>query len=317
MMPVGQRIILGIRGTELTDSEIKLIRHFNIGGFILFDRNADSLNSLRTMINRLYEICTDKPFICIDYEGGRVRRLKNLFPLLREPRYYINNSTLLENDIKLVASTFLDIGINLNFAPVADLDYLKVNPALIDRTFSDDPLFVSQYCIEFIRSFTTFNIACCAKHFPGLGAAVNDPHEAVSINCQDFEHFRKFDLIPFKSCIAQDVRFMMTSHVKITGIDNEICTFSSKYPKLARELGFEGVLITDDLTMEAINPTENLEDSLLKALCSGYDIALICHYHDKHESILNFLENNISKLINTGHEDSLERIVNVKESVVR
>jgi len=315
MMPLGQRIILGIRGTELTSGEINLIEKFNIGGFILFDRNADSLSSLRVLIDRLYEICTSKPFICIDYEGGKVRRLGNLLPPLREPRFYVNSNNLLESDINSAAAVFRDIGINVNFAPVADLDYVRVNPALKNRTYSDDPLYVSQFCIEFMRNFNSCNIACCAKHFPGLGAAVNDPHEAVSINCQEFDHLLKFDLIPFKACIAQNVRFMMSSHVRITSIDDEICTFSPRYPQMARDLGFEGILITDDLTMEAINPSENLEESVLKALCSGHDIALICHHHQKHQSILQYLENNLDKLIETGHENSLERIVNIKESV--
>jgi len=315
-MTPGSRLILGLQKSHLTNSIKDFLRQKQIGGVILFDHNAENIGELKSLVAEINAACSPgRPFIGIDFEGGRVRRLGKLFGPLRRAEDYADNLTGLSEDCARLAKQFSACGINFNFAPVCDLTYAPLNVALADRTFSTDPALTAAYCLEFHRAFSGAGIMTCFKHFPGLGSAVNDPHASMAISCIPFERLRDFDLVPYKAGIRLGIKIIMTSHILISSVDGEIATFSKRTTDLARSLGFAGVLITDDLSMGALKDILPLRERVLKALCAGHDMALVCHDHDDHLVIVEYLEKNLNTLMRSGHLKALSRIEHAKKQL--
>jgi len=313
-MNPGQRLILGIKESHLTKSTMDFLKSKSIGGIILFDNNGINIDELKSLINQIYDACSVLPFIAIDYEGGRVRRLGKFFYPLTQPSEYSGRLNELKLDCQKVSRQFNSIGINLNLAPVADVMYLPLNEALKNRTYSRDPSEVVDYCLTFCDGFSENNVICCLKHFPGLGSSANDPHDKIAVSCLARERITGNDLLPFKAGISAGIKMIMTTHLRMTEIDKEIGTFSNKTVNLARDLGFKGIIISDDLSMGAVKNRGSLPERVLRALCCGHDMALICHDYGEHEKIVEYLENNLPLLENNGHQESLERIKDVKKS---
>lgn len=314
-MSSAKRLILGIKEPYLTQSTKNLLKDKQAGGIILFDRNVENRDQLKEFIAKAKAICPDPLFIAVDFEGGRVRRLGKYFPHLGGPVEYKDDLTILENHCREIAKQFKEIGVNLNFAPVIDLTYTPLNPALFDRTFSDDPALVAEYCASFYEGFADSGIQCCLKHFPGLGSAANDPHYKTAVSCIPKERISANDLVPFKAGIKMGINFLMTTHMLMTEIDNNITTFSKNTIDLARLIGFDRIIITDDMSMGALGNNQSLPENVLNALVAGHDMALICHDNDKHEEIVNYLESNLAALNEHGHSQALERISNVKKEL--
>lgn len=313
-MNPGQRLVLGLPGPDLDDSTIELLSEKNVGGIVLFDCNAADRKGLASLLEIIRNNVTPRPFVAVDFEGGRVRRLGKLFSRLGAPAEYHGSFGKLEADCREIASEFGEVGINVNLAPVADLTHTPLNPALEGRTFSPDPDEAAEYCTAFCRGFAGHGVICCLKHFPGLGSAVNDPHEQVAVSCLSLGQVFERDIVPFRAGFSQGADMLMTTHVKITDIENEIGTLSSKTTKLARYVGFTGVIITDDMSMGALKKQgRSLPQMALDALCSGHDLALICHDHDKHKEIIAHLEENVHILERHGHDQSLRMIESVKK----
>lgn len=304
-----------MQGSRLTVDEIKLFSRYQFGGVVLFDRNADISGDPATLIKELAQISRPPQIVAVDFEGGRVRRLKTALGELGAPAEYSENFAKMKDDIAAVATAMRKTRINLNLAPVADIAYKPLNPALAGRTFSSDPSETAEYCQRFIETFLSFGIESCLKHFPGLGSAVNDPHLQVAVSCLPFERLRDYDFIPFMHGIKSGARFMMTTHLLMTAIDDKLATFSPRTCALARELGFDGVLLTDDLSMGAVRNLMPLEELVLESLCAGHDMALICHDHPQYPKVVKYLEKNMDKLEKSGHEKALQRISQITNSL--
>jgi beta-N-acetylhexosaminidase len=314
-MFLGQRLIIGIDKPFLSDSLKSFISNNQIGGVILFDHNGIDLAQIRSLIRDIKQACEIKPFVAIDFEGGRVRRFRNLLPELGKPSEYRNNFNRLETDINRVAEALIELGFNVDFAPVADLAYTPLNQALNDRTYSADPDEAVEYCRVVIEALERYHIISCAKHFPGLGSAMNDPHLETAISCLSFEQVARNDFKSFRGAIAAGARMLMTTHMIMSAISPEIVTFEPAVEKLARKMGFEGVIICDDLSMGAVKGLRPLPEMALETLCAGHDIAMICHDHGSYQDVYDFLESKLEQLENHGHKQALERIANVKKSL--
>jgi len=314
-MSIGQRLIIGIDKPFLSESLKSFINRNEIGGVILFDHNGIDLDQIYRLIIDVNDVCDIKPFVAVDFEGGRVRRFKNFLPNLENPMAYKNNPGGLRGDLNKVAGALIQLGINVDFAPVVDLDYMPLNGALNERVYSRLPDEVNEYSRIFIECLTGRGIICCAKHFPGLGAAVNDPHRKTAVSCLSIEHIAANDLMAFRGAVAAGAQMMMTTHMIVTAISDKIVTFEPAVEKLARKIGFEGILICDDLSMGALKGFRLLPEMALDTLCAGHDIALICHNHDKYDDVLGFLNDNLPVLERHGHQEALNRIANVKKSL--
>jgi beta-N-acetylhexosaminidase len=288
---IGQLLIVGFRGCTLREDDpiVCDLRERRLGGVILFDqemadpargeRNIRSPEQLRALVTSLQQHAATPLLVAIDQEGGRVNRLK---PAYGFPET-VSQEELGRTDIPAttfehaarIARTLAGLGINLNFAPVVDLDAHPDNPIIKgkQRSFGADPERVSRHALAFARAHRSHGVLCCAKHFPGHGSARGDTHLGL-VDVTDTWSER--ELIPFRHLIesgACDV--IMSAHVFNTRLDPEHpATLSRKVlTGLLRErLGYDGAITSDDLEMKAISSHYGLERALELGLNAGLDL---------------------------------------------
>lgn len=280
----GQRIMAGFSGTKFNSDLAFLIDTLKVGGIILFTRNILSRSQVRRLCSdaQAYaSACSQPPlFIAVDQEGGPVARL-------RPPEFEeLPGAAALRTEAEAfswaeAASRMLaDAGFNMNMAPVMDIAPEGAFSIMETRAFGPDPQIVSALGTHIIRQLQKNGIMAVAKHFPGIGRTVLDSH--LDLPEADFseDELESFDLIPFHAARHAGVCGMMLSHIRYRRIDpNWPASLSTKIAhRLLREkLGFDGLVITDDLDMGAIKNHYAIQTVVDRILVSGIDIALICH----------------------------------------
>ncbi|MFZ3386009.1 MAG: glycoside hydrolase family 3 protein, partial [Candidatus Hydromicrobium sp.] len=286
---IGEMIILGFRGTEVdnTSKIVKDINKYYIGGVILFDydvpsksfpRNIVDPKQTKKLIEDLKKLTRSDLFIAVDAEGGYVNRLKAEYGFVQ-----IKSAQEMGKDDP--KDTFLeasnlgmelnDLGFNLNFAPVVDVNINKDNPVIgsLERSFSDDPVKVYEHAGYFIDAMHKYNIITAIKHFPGHGSSTEDSHLGL-VDITD-TYNEEVELFPFKKLIeSSKTDIIMTAHVMNTNIDpNNPATLSSIFLKdiLRGRLNYEGVIVSDDMQMGAIATYFGFEEAIIKAINAGCD----------------------------------------------
>jgi len=274
-----QLLMVGVAGEELTDFEKAAFERYPPGGVILFARNCLNPDKTRLLVAELQEIAlaaSGLPLVvAIDQEGGRVRRLQTGFPDF--PGAFALGA---ENDLLKTRTTaaglaraLLDIGINCNLAPVADL-YKEGSKVLSGRCFGAEPDMVAQQVAVYIESLQENGIAACVKHFPGHGTVVDDSHIMLPTSLLTRVEL-KSHLKPFVRAAAAGVKLMMAAHIRFPQIDTESVPFSALFLQeiVRQELGFNGVLLSDDLDMAAVTDRP-LAEVMADGLKAGLDMAL-------------------------------------------
>lgn len=274
-----QLLMIGVAGEKLSAFERSAFKRYPPGGVILFARNCVDPEKTRSLIAELQEIsiaASGLPLIvAIDQEGGPVTRLKAGFP------EFPGASTLgVENSLETTRKTahalavaLLGIGINCNLAPVADLDQ-AASGVLHNRCFGGDPELVADHVRMFVEGLQGAKVAACVKHFPGHGTVVEDSHKMLPVS-----RLAKSALIPhlkpFIAAIDAGVQLMMAAHIKFSAIDSRTVPFSPLFLyDIARlELGFKGVLLSDDLDMAAV-ADQPLAQVMVAGIRAGLDMAL-------------------------------------------
>ena len=277
--PVGQLFIVGYPGAEPPADFLEFVESEQLGGVILFADNCPSYaraaESIGT-IKSLYRKST--PIIAIDQEGGRVSRLKGAPAEFRSPASYAAGNQLeaYVEDYTRAAVCMDTLGFNCNLAPVADLFLSELNSCLRDRCFGTD----FDTAIPFIRKTIEIShsrgMLACAKHFPGLGAAEIDPHTATAVADYDFETWKARERTTFKAATDAAVDLIMTTHIRIPQIDAVIATGSPIIisDMLRLYLGFDGPVMTDDLTMKGAAPLGDIGERTIRAFQAGHDVLL-------------------------------------------
>jgi beta-N-acetylhexosaminidase len=287
---IAQMLMVGFRGLDIADDNpiVAHIRDLRIGGVFLFDydvaasspvRNIQSPRQVKALTSALQKLSPVPLLIGIDQEGGHILRLKEKFgfPPLVSAQYLgkLNKLDVTRSYAESNARTMAQAGINLNLAPVVDLNSNPDNPVIgkLGRSFSDDPGKVTTHAIEFIKAHHAEGILCALKHFPGHGSSKGDSH-------MDFVDVTKtwtpIELEPYKNIIAVGLADMvMTAHIFNEKLD-------AKYPAtlskpiitgiLREHLGFDGVVISDDMQMDAIRKYFGLEIAIQKTIEAGVDI---------------------------------------------
>jgi beta-N-acetylhexosaminidase len=277
----GQLLVIGFNGTTVPDVLRAQLQRNALGGVILFGRNLPDVETSWALCRQVADLCTTKfpPFIGVDQEGGRVRRLRDrvldLPPLgvwapLAET--HLRRKVVFQQAIELAA-----IGFNLNFAPVIDVNSNPQNPIIGDRSPSGDPRLVTQIGSVLIEAQQAAGVMACLKHFPGHGdTTVDSHHELPTVNKSTVE-LRSTELYPFER-LSRHAAAVMTAHVLFPVLDNEPATFSPRLctTLLRKEFAFEGVLFSDDLEMGALSHRWTIEESALKAVKAGCDALLLC-----------------------------------------
>lgn len=282
---VGQLLIIGLEGNEISEIEISHINDLKVGGFVLFSRNIDNENQVLNLLNSLKEEnrINDIPlFLSVDEEGGLVSRLSKIYTNLPNP------SILGEkNDVKVsfeygenLGMKLKGLGFNVNFAPVLDINSNPTNPVIGSRAFGETDDLVTRHGMEVMNGIRSQNIIPVVKHFPGHGDTSEDSHLALPRVDKSLEELEGLELIPFKSAIDNNVEMIMVAHILYTQIDENMpSSISDVLIKdiLREKLKFNNVVISDDMTMGAILDNYSIEEASLQFLKSGGDIVLVCH----------------------------------------
>lgn len=295
---IGQLLIAGFDGMTVTPEIAELITHRHVGGVILFARNIREPHQTLELTTRMQALAKDAghPYpllIAVDQENGVVRRLAHgatVFP--GNMAVAATGSTELAYEIARATGRELRaLGINMNLAPVLDINNNPANPVIGVRSFGEDPREVASYGAAAIRGYHEAGVISCAKHFPGHGDSVTDSHLALPIIPHALDRLEAVELPPFKAAIASGVETMMMGHPafpQLTGSQGTPATIS---PRMVRELarrqmGYEGVITTDDMEMRAITETVGTERGVALALKAGCDLAFVSHRYDRQTGAL-------------------------------
>lgn len=319
---IGQLLIVGFEGTEINTFTRIMIEEYKIGGFIIFSRNIVDENQLLYLINDLKTLNKENSaplFISIDEEGGLVSRLPTAYKKLPSSEVLgdINNSDISYKFGKILGKRLNLLGINLNFAPVIDIDSNPKNPIIGKRSFGDSAEVVINNGINVLKGIEAERVISAVKHFPGHGDTSVDSHVNLPIVNKSLKELQEMELLPFKKAIEQKVDMIMVAHILFPELDVIYpSTMSSTIlgGLLRKELGFNGVIISDDMTMGAIIENYTLKIAVLEFLRAGGDIALICHGQENPKIVIDFIkESIINKDINIEDiNEKVYRILNLK-----
>ena len=319
--PLGQLLMIGIPGTDLDPESLSLIREYGVGNFILFSRNArGGPDQAKKLCDDLNEACADagvpSPLIAVDQEGGPVQRLAPPFwpwiPSNEEVALSIDPEIQANAQAETAAKILNFLGIRLNLAPVLDLAPAGTEGVLKGRSYGSDPRKVSILGEKYIRTLQANGVGATAKHFPGIGRVGKDPHFQRPAVTASKETLMR-EMSPFREGLKAGVKAVMTSHVVFPALDlDKPATFSKIIVNelLRRELGFQGLLLTDDLEMGGITGHGSLGKAAVKAIMAGHDLLLICHRVQRVREALDALEKAWSQgILNNSKLDlSLSRI---------
>lgn len=303
--------MLDVTGFELTRMERQLIARRAVGGVILFARNYQSKSQLSRLVADLRQ-CNNSLLIAVDQEGGRVQRFRDGF--LRLPALF-NIGEFAKTDLKMgcliarssgwaMASELRAVGIDFSFAPVLDL--FSVNSTVIgDRGFSDDPRMVVTLATEYIQGMHEAGMAATGKHFPGHGTVAADSHLELPVDTRTFDQIRKKDLEVFAQ-MAGIVDAIMPAHVLYSKVDSLSAGFSTYWLQqvLRKDLNFNGIIFSDDLTMLATESSGEIEQRAQLALDAGCEMILVCNNTSSALRTADFLE-----AVNLKKNERLEQMV--------
>lgn len=276
---IGQFFILGFPDNSPSVEFLNFIDEVQPGGVILFENNCNTYeNTARNILSIKSRYNEIAPFIAIDQEGGRVCRLRGTPAEFMSPMKYaeLDNIEKFIEDYSRSIMYMDSLGINLNLAPVADIYMNPKNDVMKERCFGTTPEQVARFVEAAIGVAQKSSMLSCLKHFPGLGTVDIDPHKQTATADFDKIIWNQREKIPFWAGVKKGVEFIMTTHVKLPNIDNEIVTVSKKIiDDLLREnLSFDGLVITDDLCMDGANEIGDYGERAVKAFNAGHDILL-------------------------------------------
>ena len=278
----GQVLVAGFPAGEPPADLLGLAGQGALGGFILFKRNLGAPEEVARQNARLIAACPPDlpPWIALDQEGGRVARLGP--PVLRLPPMRVlgdlGDTGLTERAGELLGRQLRLLGFNLDFAPVLDVDTNPDNPVIGDRSFGRDPERVIVQARAFAAGLARAGIAACGKHFPGHGDTAQDSHLQLPRWPHDMARLRSVELRPF-AALVRELPCLMSAHVVFDAIDAGVPATLSRAALtqlLRRELGYRGVLWSDDLEMKAIADHYGIADAAVRAIEAGCDSVLVC-----------------------------------------
>ncbi|HEY5593673.1 MAG TPA: beta-N-acetylhexosaminidase [Nitrospiria bacterium] len=321
---IGQMFMVGFAGAGPSKAILKLIKEFHLGGVILFARNLQSPAQTAKLCNALQVQSQKMPLlIAVDQEGGRVTRLPKGFSVFPGGAHLAacHSPELVYRAAEATAKELRAVGINMNLAPVLDVNTNPANPVIGDRAFGASPTLVSTLGLTMIAGFQDNNVIACGKHFPGHGDTGADSHKELPRVAQGLRRLREVELRPFLHTIQNGLASIMTAHVLYPELDpDEPATLSRRIVTgLLREgMGFKGVVVTDDLEMAAISDLHGPGEAAVKAIEAGADLILICHDQDKQLAAIEAVARAVKqkRISEARIEQSLLRLLQIKEKFV-
>ena len=291
------RLMLDLAGTELTAEERQLLQSPQVGGVILFARNIHSREQV-TELNAQIRQASDNLLIAVDQEGGRVQRLRDGFTCF-PPMQVLGDAVaqnreaglqLVRDTGWLMASEVLACGFDISFAPVLDVDR-DTSSIIGDRAFSDQPEMVIALAQAFIEGMHEAGMAATGKHFPGHGGIVADSHLEAPVDPRSWQQLVDHDLKPF-AALPKLLKGVMPAHITFPAIDAHSVGFSAFWLQqvLRQQLGFDGVIFSDDLSMKGADVAGGYIDKAQLALDAGCDMILVCNCPEGAIEVLDMME---------------------------
>ena len=283
---IGQMILVGCQRESLTRDEQLIFAEYPFSGVILFERNCAEPAQMVQLCRDLWHSAELPPFIAIDQEGGRVHRLPRPFTHFPAAARIgeKNNPGLARSLGRAAAEELKLVGINLNFAPVLDVDSNPANPVIGDRAFGSHPKRVIEISAAWRQGLRDGGVIPCGKHFPGHGDTDQDPHFESPIVRRSLEQLESMELPPFAHACRTGIESLMSAHVIYPALDAKFpATLSEPLVTglLRHQLGYDGVVFSDDMEMNAISARYSIEEATLGAVLAGVDLLLYCHKVEK------------------------------------
>jgi len=304
---LSQLLIIGLP----KDNDLSAARDLQPGGIVLMGRNSDTPTQTRRLARALNDALDIAPLICTDQEGGRVQRFKDGFTPIAPAREVGNAGARAVNLAAMNAAAELRAaGVNWNFAPVCDVPTHPDDTVIGDRAYADNPIRAGVLAAEYVRGAQP-NILCCAKHFPGHGGVGADSHHALPTFSGTREELEAH-LTPFRAAMGAGVASVMVGHIAVPCLDESGAPASLSAPVvtglLREEMGYRGLVVTDDLEMGALSGDAG--EIAVRALAAGCDLLLWCHSSEKARAALQAIERAVDEgtLGETRVQDALARV---------
>lgn len=321
---LGQMLIAGIQGYEVSEGAVKLIEEHKIGGFILFGSNIKSASQLTSLVNSLKgsNRANKLPLlISVDEEGGRISRIpKSIKNVPTSEEVGRTRDEEFANEIgKLLAEKVGAFGFNMNFAPVLDINSNPNNPVIGNRAFGSSKEIVRDLGVQTMLGIKQKGIIPVIKHFPGHGDTSVDSHIGLPKVMHDLKRLKAFELAPFEQAIRQGADCVMVAHILLPSIDPDSPATLSKTmitDILRKQLDFQGVVITDDMTMGAIVQNYEIGEAAVQSINAGSDIILVAHQEENVLAVLNAVKAAVEQGSVTEEQidSSVYRIIKLKQA---
>jgi beta-N-acetylhexosaminidase len=332
---IGQMILVGMAGSQVADNQVLAdIRSGKTGGIILFEKNINPKNSflnLKKLTWELQKAAQIPLFIAIDQEGGQVNRLKEKYGFPRTvTAAHLGNSAPEDSTrfyAQITATTLAGLGINVNFAPVVDLATNPNNPiiARYGRAYSADAASTTAHAREVIRAQSRHGVVSVLKHFPGHGSSLADTHLGIA---DVTNYWQEAEVLPYRQLIQSgDVQAIMSAHIVNKNLDKDghpgTLSKAILTDWLRGEMGFQGVIFSDDMQMHAITKYYGLEKSIQMAIEAGVDVMIFSNniqgskdrtVHTVHGIIRSLVEK--GKISPERIDESFQRIMHLKQSTL-
>ncbi|TQR21849.1 beta-N-acetylhexosaminidase [Psychrobacillus vulpis] len=319
---IGQMIFAGIQGTDLSEETKRLISTDKVGGIIFFKDNLKEANQTVALLNVIKSESNKEKFplfLGVDQEGGRITRLPGLSRLPTNEEIGKQNDPSYSYSIGAHLGEQLNaFGFNIDFAPVLDVNSNPKNPVIGDRSFGNNPNIVSELGIQTMQGIQSQNVISVVKHFPGHGDTAEDSHKELPVIRKSLEELNKLELIPFKNALEDGADVVMVAHILLPKIDPNFPSSMSHEiitGILREQMQFDGVIMTDDMTMNAILGNYKIDQAAVEAVKAGNDIVLIAHDYTNVKKTIEAIVRAVKdgEISEESINESVNRILSLKE----
>ncbi len=292
-------VMLDLVGITITSEEREMLLHPQTGGVILFSRNYESPEQISVLIDKIHNCRSPRLLVAVDHEGGRVQRFRDGFTQIPAAGIIGNIYTkdkqlamqLAQNCGWLMAAECRAVGIDMSFAPVLDMG-TGISRVIGDRAYHAKSSIISELAFEYMKGMQRAGMAATGKHFPGHGSVKEDSHVDQPVDHRSLETIMAEDIVPFKNMITQGLSAIMPAHVIYSQVDNKPAGYSAIWLQqiLRQQLNFQGVIFSDDLSMNAAGVSIKFSEKAEQALTAGCDMVLVCNHSKAAQEVLESLE---------------------------
>ncbi|NHN30498.1 beta-N-acetylhexosaminidase [Paenibacillus agricola] len=319
---LGQMIFAGIDGTDRSPQTMELLEAYHVGGLILYKPNIENSKQLIKLVNALKQTNRGNKlplWLGVDEEGGKVTRLPGDIVKMPPSKEVgkTNQKEFAYGVGNVLGQELSAYGLNVDFAPVLDINSNPNNPVIGDRAFGPVASIVGTMGIQVMKGLQAQQVLPVVKHFPGHGDTSVDSHVGLPVVQHDLARLRKLELLPFAEAFSQQADAVMVAHILLPKVDEQYPASMSKKiitDLLRKEMGFDGLVMTDDMTMGAIATNYELGEAAVLSVLAGSNVVMVAHDYDKVVSVIEALRNAVkeNRIRIEMIDQSLARIIHLK-----